>query len=248
MLIRYAERRGRRLAVIDLTIAAIHFLAETFSPKLFKPECEFPQRLRVGKQNENAFCALALQHEFDECSGQRRIFEEGPASLIRCLSRAGHKRLDVETHQRRRQSADRGEHAETASHIGRNHERRIVLLAGDGEQVAFFRVCRDDESFASFGFADSMDHPLSDGCECRHRLGRDAGFRDDIYDRVPGRNGIERILDEVRIDVIQNNQTLPGIRTAESRIQRRWTEGGAANSQQHNIGIRMRSCEVGDKL
>ena len=88
MLIGYTERRRWRLAVIDFAASPVELLAQAFSPELFEPEREFPERLRVGEQNENSFAAFSFEYELNESRNQRRILEETGLRAWASASRA----------------------------------------------------------------------------------------------------------------------------------------------------------------
>src|SRR5262249_36171674 len=107
MLIGHAEDGGWCLAVINFTPSAGHLLAEAFSPELLEPERELPQGLRIRKQDENAFCPFPLEHELNERGHKGRILEESLACLCRRRARAVHEAVDIESHKRGRQRADR---------------------------------------------------------------------------------------------------------------------------------------------
>ena len=47
VLVGDAQRGRGCLAIEDFAAAPVELLAETFTPELFEPECEFPQRLRI---------------------------------------------------------------------------------------------------------------------------------------------------------------------------------------------------------
>ena len=138
------------------------------------------------------------------------------ACLSGSLSGTFHDGIQIQSQKRRRQRSHGCEHAETAADVRRNDEDGIFLLACDRQKIAFLGIRCGNESLAGSDLAESVDHPLADYRERRHGLGRDAGFGDDIHHRVLRGDRVQRIPDEIRVDVVQYDQALAGIRTSEA--------------------------------
>ena len=130
----------------------------------------------------------------------------------------------------------------------RDDEDGIILQAGDGEQITFFRIGSHYKALASLRFTESADHPAAHYGKRRHRLGGDAGFGDHIDQRVCGRDRVQRVANEIRVDVIQHQETFAGIRPSESGIQSRRPQGGSTDAQEKNVRVRVGAREVGHRL
>src|SRR5207237_4418034 len=113
----HTKRRGGRLAIINFAPATVELLAQAFAPQLFEPERKFPELLRVRKEHQDSFSALAVEDELNEGSGQRRIFEEASTGLRSRLPRSIHQCFDIEPQKRSGQRPDRGKNAETAADV-----------------------------------------------------------------------------------------------------------------------------------
>src|SRR5262245_43313532 len=66
VLVRYTQCGRWRLAVVDVAASPVQLFAQAFSPELFEPEREFPQRLRVWEQNQDLFAAFSLENKFNK--------------------------------------------------------------------------------------------------------------------------------------------------------------------------------------
>ena len=60
------------------------------------------------------------------------------------------------------------------------------------------------------------------------------------------RNGIEGIADEVRIDIVENDETFVRFRVAQCGVYRRGPEGGTADAQYQDVRIGMGPGKVRD--
>src|SRR5688572_13825041 len=131
MLVGHSQSGGRSLAAVDLVPPPVEFFPQALSPELLEPECEFPERLGIRKQNKDGLPELVVQYPLDECGNESGILGKLLSRLGRRGGCSAHQRFYVVPEQRCRKRANRRENAESSADIPRDFKHRKLFLTRD---------------------------------------------------------------------------------------------------------------------
>ena len=173
---------------------------------------------------------------------QRGILQElrHRATLIHVRS-ALQEPLNIDPDQARRNQAYRRQHTEAPADPIGNDERLVAFAAHDLAQHARFDIGRDDQMLLVL-VAQELHELLAEQHELAHGLGRAAGLRDHVEERLGRVDVVQELPHELGVHVVEHEQARRSrrrrevvVRAVERRLQRGVAERGTSDAEHADV-------------